>query len=1221
MISLRRSIFAAFAVAFASAGLQPSAAQTPAPEKPSLKVAIMSGKGLETEADLLAADLSRDLPTMTLLERTDLTAVTSEGALTAGKLPATLESADLLILIELVSAHETPYLATRIVRRDDGTLRFSDLRAKNQTDRQWTREMTGKLRDFALIKRSGPSPDLSTVSVRVVREEFTAGEKENELLSVAITRMLNAELSKLKQLRVLERVDLSLIQFERFLTRIDTSSFEEADRTISGTFRSSEGSTQFEIRMETPGTSEEKKAGGSIPTEKPGDIAAAMSAEIQALLAGAGVPSGKPNPRASSGNLFALDESGRFASEADRALRLGLHENAATFAATAQLLDSTDEFRTLHLLACTELLASLPSLRGRGIKLEPEITVENQDSEGAARLVFEDLFPLDENGAPLPPQPEQWPPLATAAERVVDLSRIASNLEGGRRSIALTKLTSFAGIVSKLSKELILNALGTFGAEVPPFERDHLGRIVAASRALHLAAKENTEKPAANDWPLLFRELEALVLETSPDDAVSRIRDTLYGEEVTSLKGEMKPGGEMTWYRIDTKRSQLFDYFEYLGYDENTDSSSALIDERIFKKPFVAWLSNSPMKFEDAFAAALAGVEGEQKILAGIDAQFQAAGTAHTHETRAIEFSKLRTLILENLDTLKSLGLLEIYTYHLAQWEMSREPRANDDRAAFWKTVHSRIYSDNGWSPGRLTDHLADHFDGGIWSTEHTESPAQNREFLNALQRDVTSNTNPLGESGRRYSLTAITKALTKLSDRENAVSELRLSDVRAVEGLPGIPEAETIVLKAASFGYGTTPVATEVTEEGIFSFRHGNFDRGWPSRILTYDLAGTIDEILLPDEILELVNDAVTPETLGRLKHPADIRVSGERIDLAFPGGMASYDRTSQEWKVTPIPFLTGRHGVRMNGDKIFSYTGKILSLPDVPVHGIYVTDTATMEHLALADTSRQPAVWLLDRSKTLEFSFPPLFFAQDRLIFGMRGIAADQEIFYYKRDWKMDEPTKRPHPIPFTPGRGAQINASEANGYALVAATRRTPVKTEKPEAKESKMTVGAFAIDEQGKTHWLLDSGVTPAIGPIPAGAGSESDRKMMLPSLNAHPVFTFPEEFSAHRGQYCSDPVIHYNGTRLLLLTGQTTDDGRRLLYLWRNHEEKTPQRFALRLESFFWVEDFTEEERFDWNRKARDTILSIFEWRDRIVFEFSSGFMHMTLEEFEKYLKE
>jgi hypothetical protein len=156
---------------------------------------------------------------------------------------------------------------------------------------------------------------------------------------------------------------------------------------------------------------------------------------------------------------------------------------------------------------------------------------------------------------------------------------------------------------------------------------------------------------------------------------------------------------------------------------------------------------------------------------------------------------------------------------------------------------------------------------------------------------------------------------------------------------------------------------------------------------------------------------------------------------------------------------------------------------------------------------------------------------------------------------------------------------------------------------------------------KNSWRLDTGTSPTGLSGKPEQYHHPDRKMFPDHIKNEPLFHFPEVYSLHRGQdqYCSHPVLHYNGTRLILLTGQITKDGRRLMYVWKSAEQKTPKRFALRFSGFEWMEDLNEEEKADWNLIARNSILSIFEWRDRLVFEYPRGFFHLRIEEFEGYL--
>lgn len=105
----------------------------------------------------------------------------------------------------------------------------------------------------------------------------------------------------------------------------------------------------------------------------------------------------------------------------------------------------------------------------------------------------------------------------------------------------------------------------------------------------------------------------------------------------------------------------------------------------------------------------------------------------------------------------------------------------------------------------------------------------------------------------------------------------------------------------------------------------------------------------------------------------------------------------------------------------------------------------------------------------------------------------------------------------------------------------------------------------------------------------------------------PLFRFPAKFQMHRGTSDAKPVLSYNGKRLLLLTGQITSDGRRLLYVWKDPDQKEPKRIALRFDGF---DQYKPEERLSSNLMARYSVRSIFQIREYICFEFDTGFFYI-----------
>lgn len=1181
-----------------------------------LRVAILSGNGVEREADLLGAELSSHAHRIALLERSDLAAVTAEGTLVAGKIPASLESADILILVEAIEIHQAFYLATRLVGRDDGRVHSSDLRAAHHVDKKWSEEMANLLRDFT---RALPKSERETaVSIRAIREEYTAGKIEEGLVSIALTRLVNAELSRAKQVRVLERIDLPLIQFERFLTRVDGTGFEEADRTVSGTFRSGGGSTRFTLRVETPGTNDVARIDGDVPTENLGEVATAMAAKLALLLSTANDESAESDPNSPPVGISTTAESNRFADEADRALRLGLHENAAKFAETAFLLEPTEKFRSLYLLACAELFAAFPELRGRGINLDGEISAGRRDSGSSDPVYRINLLPYSSSGnLPPLPQPEQWSALATAAERISDLERCTLDMEEGPGNAARAKLSYFTKVVSKVTGEAVLNGFTAFGNTLPPFERKEIERI------------------AAGCPPSFLPIPDSLILKSSPGQAVEQIHEWLYGPEIESLKRPLDGDYGKEWRRASILRHHVFAYFEHLGYDDRIDKMSTVVDERILRKPFVAFLSNTPTSFEDAFSLALADAEAEHGLLTRVDAQLRRAAAARSETERSNEFGTLRTLILKNIQELKAVGMLELYADMQASLERLRYSVSKDsDPFAYWKSIHAALLEEDGWYSGHLTDRLIDIFDGKRRSPDNIPDPRRRHDFLAALREDISTNGNVFARASRQGALWKIEEKMKELGLGESAEALPGITGGKTARQAAGIPDPDTIEIAYSSFGYQLQTLATEVVDDGIFTFQIGRPGGNARSYILKFDLAGNIEEISVPEEIHDLVYKSLEPETLMSAGRAGGLRVGKDSIDVVFPGGMATYRRAVGEWEVTPIAFLGQRHAATFAGDSIISYTGIARTRSVSPVQGLYLNDPKTASYTALIDTSREPPLHQLDSSKRLAFTGSPFAFAENRIVFATREADHRQRVYQLALNTGLDGDKNQPILIPFQPGPNARLHMSRANGFVLLAATRPPKPLNEFYVENSGRMHLGACAIDERGEFHWLLDSGIFPAHTSLPSSGDGESERKFFLPQVVTEPLFRFPSEFSAPQGRFNQmpesfsvelgplflRPVLHFNGSRLLLLSDEMTEDNRRLLYVWRNVEDM-PKRFAIRFASFRRDQDSNDEGVLKWNQWAQNTVVSIFEWRNLLVFEYDRGFFSIPIGEFEKHLGE
>ncbi|MEQ1841884.1 MAG: hypothetical protein ABL994_15875, partial [Verrucomicrobiales bacterium] len=556
---------------------------------------------------------------------------------------------------------------------------------------------------------------------------------------------------------------------------------------------------------------------------------------------------------------------------------------------------------------------------------------------------------------------------------------------------------------------------------------------------------------------------------------------------------------------------------------------------------------------------------------------------------------------------LKALGMLEIYSVLLLNISAGRELGPDQGSLSeFCLPVHRFLYSENGWSTGELTKCLTRNF-GESSRFSKIKIPENLRlSHLASIREDISENQNEFSQLTRKHLLIDIQSEVDKIAAAKQKSDS---------GGLEGIPESETISLKKAVWGYRLPVMGTCVADDGVYMFQQGHPNYESKSRILIFAMNSDLVELPVPDEIYNLVMNSFDFYALQQAERLGAIEVRPDHIAIAFPGGTASYDRRSEKWSIIPIPFLANRSGMGFAGDRIVSICGGVNGQLGPPVQGLYVTsfkDPKDPRHLALTDTSRRPAIWLMDNSKNLDFTFSPISVSSDRFVVGLRGVLKPWEIFQGRVG--EENLARQAYPIPFSPGFGAIVNGTRANGFLLVASVRKAGGNVLRSKDWQAPIQVGAFAIDNAGKYHWLLDTGTAPPVGPIPAGGGEESDRRMFME--DQEPLFRFPSEFTDHRGPRFPRPVVHYDGTRLILLTGQNTSDGRVLLYVWNDRTCDVPTRFALQFDGFGNT-DLEDEERNDWNEGARHSIRAIYVHKDHLWLEYDRGFFLLPLKSFER----
>ncbi|MCB1204266.1 MAG: hypothetical protein KDN18_08390 [Verrucomicrobiae bacterium] len=1143
-----------------------------------------------SEAEFLSASIST--AGFETLERSDLSVLAREGALIAGSISSSLASADVLVLVESIKIDDSNYLATRLVGRDDGRVRSSDLRRLEEFRTGWSDAITRQLHAFAATDRQLDS-EMPKVSVRVIREEFAAGKVENPVVGVALTRLVVAELSRRTELRLLERQDLSLIQFERFLTRIDTDSFETADFVVTGTVRRDDGKSRYDLRVQS-GSLSGARFEMDVPSAELADIAGSMVENLVSHFETA-----KRKDVVAPNTPYTYDEVAQYRMEADRCLRLGLHESAVAFAETAYLLDSTESAVAAHLLGCAKLLASLPGMRGKGVDLSSSILPRFYDSVGNSTFdLYGALFEEGNVQEERLPEREQWEALASAAERVVEVERRDRLRPDPRTKGWNPQLHELEVGVDMLSSEALRNLRQRYGVRLPSFEREIVRRIGSAAARLKEASADN---PGRRFSILDYYDL--LYLDTSRDASIERIRGLLYHSSLGRLR-EWKGGDVKThWDAASRAHGAAFTFFEHMGYDRDGGDkfASVLRDESLLTLPFVAALSGKGCSYEEVFEVAVSSAPQGYEALEQLNRLLCNAASEKSGDERTKALEKLRSELQKSVGILKELGVLEIYLIGLAKLDGKREVERRDTESAFWIDLHHVLLSDDAWTSGEFTKILIGYSNGTKWVSNLVPNEAAYERLLVSVESDLKKNKNPFSTKTRERSLRDLEKARMALSDSEKDVY-----DLAAKGGLDGIPDDETIVLDKSYWVPYPPVIASCLAEDGFYLLRHGNPRYEEDSSLVRFDIGGPITEVKAPVEIRDLVEGSTDIRSLNDIDRLGALEVGPLQILLAFPGGSAVYDRRTEKWSVRSEAFLENRSGMAILGNYIASFTGSPVGVHAiVPVEGLYMTSRKTFQHTALVDTSRLPPMSILDRSTRLAFHFPPIAIGPERFLVGILGFPGLEEVWEGRFSGEMPTLEDPRSTFRLVAGPNASVNASRANGFVNVVATRKPPAKSS-AEGRNPKLQVGAFSVDSNGETHWLLDTG-TKSNRQAPAADESLWDRRMLAD--NVKPRFHIPPEFQTYQGSSNFKPVLWYNGKALILLMTQLTSDGRRLLYVWKDSDQKKPRRFALKFDGF---PQYDPERRRGNNISARETIRCVFQYKQFMCFEYETGVFYMPM---------
>ncbi|MCB1230076.1 MAG: hypothetical protein KDN19_07415 [Verrucomicrobiae bacterium] len=1137
------------------------------------------------------ASLTDSSESISVLERQELPEVARESGLTGASL-AGLESAQLLLILESVETETKSLIATRAVDRDNGRILWSDFQPRSGDLEKWVEHLSKKLSSTSLPKIQ---PDRIRVSIRSLNPEFHPGTSEIDLPALTLTALTIETLSNWPKIDVLERLDLGQIEFERFLTQIDFGSEEQADFTVTGSFQLSGETGNARLTI-----SDNRQAGGTtklISTEHGG--LAELAKQIADLvaretLADDDAARRPPHPLT---NRLGPWEAWQFNDEAERNFRLGLYSLAARQAEAANLIDFTDNPRFDAIQIFAELFQLIPSLPA----LNPDDGFFQVENEYGNRVPLNlwDFYQQDRGEESTPTIPE-WEGFNATVKLLTDFTRRQGNRDEEKmRNIARTRLAQIRSVQNSLFEEL---AWSIYDRQRASSSETEVTKLLELGRNLQeLDDAQDEAWPDMDDsWRNPFT---AVLLKPTANEGVEYLKAELYPADLDKLGSLPPKDARRRLDRFHRLRDSLLGFLAVA----RSDNGRILPGQDAALKPFVGAFEGTPMTAEEAFLEAVKPNSDDLDPLHFIDAAFAKIQLHEPGDQRRNAFKDARQALSLHSDFLGQMGLLGSYGAILLSIDNARKLEGgfyqlDEETLPFWTDLHRKAYENSIAGEWQLTSLLETQIAN---SSLPNEKNPQLQEAVKSLIADLEGFNARVPEESRLND-SYVARFKTKWEPEEEKKKK------KTTEGLTGIDPIEHLKISFTVYSYwGAPTLASQTRDNEVYLLKHDirdaerNADAG--IALFRFNEKLSYEFIELPSSVSDLYY---------QFGENGALDVKDDKISVAAPGAVAIYDRTLKTWSVTENEFLRNKTGFAFIGDRLVCHLGaEFLFQGGPPSQGLYGMDIASGEITTIIDTSRRPSAYILDSAKNLEFK-PPI------LPFGNRFILRIHSAPEYRKEsihvCGFDSPVPQIPPIPSSISipvdhSDYSTGATLGNTTTLLLQKRLRRDLRETGPNDEFQFAVIAKEVGEKG-VRWILDSEFGKNRDPDPSVATYNHEK--------VEPLYRFPAEFPTQTGTPRSlRPAVWLDERRLLLLSGQLTDDGRRLLYLWRSREQKEPTRIAVAFESYEENKDkgISAEDAQRYNEIASNSIEEISIRKNLIFFRFKYGYFVFRLDELEKYL--
>lgn len=241
------------------------------------RFAIVSDSASASLEALLAARLS-DLPSVSLLERTDLDELLSEKSLSALGKKIELAGADFLIVLEGHEDTDPPLIGARIVESATGSIALFRVFPGGETGKGGVDLISQEA--ARLAGRESSPEEAKDTSVALLGFRFELPQKEHPAREYALNQIIASTLHSAPGLRVLERWQSEALLFERIAKAADNDPVETGAILVDGTLSEGQGKVRLTLRLRAGAEGETTK----IEIERNGEDFMGVADEVVAVV-------------------------------------------------------------------------------------------------------------------------------------------------------------------------------------------------------------------------------------------------------------------------------------------------------------------------------------------------------------------------------------------------------------------------------------------------------------------------------------------------------------------------------------------------------------------------------------------------------------------------------------------------------------------------------------------------------------------------------------------------------------------------------------------------------------------------------------------------------------------------------------------------------------------------------------------------------------------------